>query len=433
MNSIDFSWLHLSDFHLGKDDYAQRRILEYILAEVDARIAASGKPDLIFITGDLANKGRADEYELFDKEFLVPVLEKLGDTYFDRIFLCPGNHDVDRTKARAVKRYDVIDEIRNFLDPTAEGRTEREHLLARFQAYDEHPWYLEQTKWVSSASGFFAKRIKLKDSELGILCINTAWFCGGDNEHGKLNPGLGMVEQGLKELNGSDNIFVLGHHPIDWSTPTIAHRFLSLLGKAGAVFLHGHLHKSRFHAQTMGVVPVVCLQAGCAFHARDDEEWMTRLLWGGFNIANGSIHVQPKRWNHDHREWVLDTDAFPDSLRVVGSDVWILPTHSSMTKDQQTAGGVTKQEKSNISPPEGWFILDSVFFDERRQPVTEERIIQYFEGRVPQWEDILVGAIPEKAIVDDLVATILHGIESSEPKLTVLLGAGGEGKSTAFF
>lgn len=433
MNLTDFSWLHLSDFHLGKDDYAQRRIIEYILAEVDARIAASGNPDFIFITGDLANKGRADEFELFDKGFLVPLLEKLGDTYFDKIFLCPGNHDVDRTKARAVKRYDVVDEIQNFLDPTAEGRGEREHLLARFQAYDEYPWYLEQTKWVSSAPGFFAKRIELMDSAIGILCINTAWFCGGDNEHGRLNPGLGMVEQGLKELNGCAQIFVLGHHPIDWSTPTIAHRFLSLLGKAGAVYLHGHLHKSRFHAQTMGAMPVVCLQAGCAFFAREDEEWMTRLLWGGFRLSDGAIYVQPKKWNHNHREWVLDTDAFPDSLRAAGSDVWILPTRLSMAKDHRRSGAVAKPEKPRISPPEGWFVLDSVFFDERRQPVTEDRIIQYFEGRVPQWEDILSGSIPERAIVDDLVATILQGIESSEPKLTVLLGAGGEGKSTAFF
>ncbi len=433
MNSTDFSWLHLSDFHLGKDDYAEKRILEYILAEVDARIAACGKPDLIFITGDLANKGRTEEFALFDKEFLVPLFEKLGDTYFDKIFLCPGNHDVDRTKARAVKRYDVVDEIQNFLDPTAEGRNEREHLLARFQAYDEYPWYLEQTKWVSSASGFFAKRIKLKDSEIGILCINTAWFCGGDNEHGRLNPGLGIVEQGLKELNGCAQIFVLGHHPIDWSTPTLAHRFLSLLGKAGAIYLHGHLHKSRFHAQTMGAVPVVCLQAGCAFQARDDEEWMTKLLWGGFDLSNGLIHVQPKKWNQDHREWVLDTDAFPDSLRAAGSDVWILPTRLSTTTDQTKAVSVAKQEKPKISPPDGWFVLDSVFFAERRQPVTEDRIIQYFEGRVPQWEDILSDSIPARAIVDDLVATILHGIESSEPKLTLLLGAGGEGKSTAFF
>jgi hypothetical protein len=130
---------------------------------------------------------------------------------------------------------------------------------------------------------------------------------------------------------------------------------------------------------------------------------------------------------------VLDADAFPDSLRAVGSDVWILPTHSSITKDQQTLGGVAKKEKSKISPPDGWFILDSVFFDERRQTVTEDRIIQYFEGRVPQWEDILSGSIPERAIVEDLVATILQGFESSEPKLTLLVGAGGEGKSTAFF
>jgi hypothetical protein len=242
-----------------------------------------------------------------------------------------------------------------------------------------------------------------------------------------------MVEQGLKDLNGCAQIFVLGHHPIDWSTPTIAQRFLSLLGKAGAVYLHGHLHKSRFHAQSMGVVPVVCLQAGCAFHARDDEEWMTKLLWGEFNLSNGLIHIQPKKWNHNHREWVLDTDAFPDSLRAAGSDVWVLPTRLSITTDQQKSVGVAKQEKANISPPEGWFVLDPIFFDQRRQPVIEDRIIQYFEGRVPQWEDILSDSIPARAIVDDLVDTILKGIESSEPKLTLLLGAGGEGKSSAFF
>jgi 3',5'-cyclic AMP phosphodiesterase CpdA len=117
MNSTDFSWLHLSDFHLGKDDYAQRRILEYILKEVDARIATSGKPDFIFITGDLADKGRANEFEMFDKEFLVPMLDKLGDSYFDRVFLCPGNHDVDRTKARSVKRYDVVVRFKIFSIP----------------------------------------------------------------------------------------------------------------------------------------------------------------------------------------------------------------------------------------------------------------------------------------------------------------------------
>jgi predicted MPP superfamily phosphohydrolase len=432
MNSTDFSWLHLSDFHLGKDDYAQCQILEYILAEVDAAIAANRKPDFVFITGDLANKGQATEFELFDKEFLVPLMEKLGDSHLGRVFLVPGNHDVDRSKSRAVKRYDVLDEIQIFLDPTAEGREEREQILSRFKAFDEHPWYLEQQKWVTSADGYHAKRVTLPSYEVGILCINTAWFCGGDNEAGKLNPGLGMLEQGLRELAGCEQIFVLGHHPVHWLIPNAAQRFLAMLGKAGAIYLYGHLHKTGNLSQNIGHSTVLCLQAGCAFYARNDEQWLTRLLWGGFECSTQQVHVQPKKWNADHREWVLDADAFPNSLRAVDGDFWILPTRASRPDGRQSLRVDKKSSKVKITPPEGWVSLDASYLTDRRQPVTDDRILQYFEGRVPQWEDILSGSIPSRSIVDDLVATVTHGFEANEPQLTLLLGAGGEGKSTAF-
>ena len=432
MNSTDFSWLHLSDFHLGKDNYAQCRILEYILAEVDAAIAANRKPDFVFITGDLANKGRAEEFEQFDKEFLVPLMEKLGDSHFDRIFLVPGNHDVDRSKSRAVKRYDVLDEIQNFLDPTAEGRAEREQILSRFKAFDEYPWYLEQQKWVSSANGYHAKRITLSSGEVGILCINTSWFCGGENEQGKLSSGLGMLEQGLRELAGCSQIFVLGHHPVDWLTPTTAQRFLAMLGKAGAIYIHGHLHKTGNLSQLIGNSAVVCLQAGCAFFARNDEQWVTRLLWGGFECSTQQVHVQPKKWNANHREWVLDADAFPNSLRAVDGDFWILPTRAARPDARQILAAETKPSKAKIAPPDGWILLDGSYLTERRQPVSDDRILQYFEGRVPQWEDVLSGSIPSRSILDDLVATLTNGFGANGPQLTLLLGAGGEGKSTAF-
>ncbi len=35
-------WLHLSDFHVGKDKYAQRRIFERIHEHVRERVEAAG-------------------------------------------------------------------------------------------------------------------------------------------------------------------------------------------------------------------------------------------------------------------------------------------------------------------------------------------------------------------------------------------------------
>jgi hypothetical protein len=142
--------------------------------------------------------------------------------------------------------------------------------------------------------------------------------------------------------------------------------------------------------------------------------------------------VQPKKWNANHREWVLDADAFPNSLRAVDGDFWILPTRAARPDVRQILAAETKPGKAKIAPPDGWILLDGSYLAERRQPVSDDRILQYFEGRVPQWEDVLSGSIPSRSIVDDLLATLTNGFEANGPQLTLLLGAGGEGKSTAF-
>src|SRR5215207_1869221 len=115
-------WLHLSDFHFGKDQYGQISILEHILAEIRSEVGKGLGPDFVFLTGDIADKGRKDQYEGFDRFFLHPLLEILGTSHLGHVFLIPGNHDIDRTIARSVRRYDVLCEIPTFLDPTPEGR-----------------------------------------------------------------------------------------------------------------------------------------------------------------------------------------------------------------------------------------------------------------------------------------------------------------------
>jgi len=49
-------WLHCSDFHVGKDRTAQERLLGKIVEHVQERVATGCVPDLVFITGDLANR-----------------------------------------------------------------------------------------------------------------------------------------------------------------------------------------------------------------------------------------------------------------------------------------------------------------------------------------------------------------------------------------
>ena len=431
--SAAVSWLHVSDFHVGMDDFAQRNIFKYIIREVEAYKRQVRMPDFVFVSGDLANKGKTEEFRIFNDDFIGPLLTVLGDEYLERIFIVPGNHDVDRDLARAVRRYDVLEEVPTFLDPTSEGLAERTALLARFSAFDEHPWTLENTRWVTSKDGYLAKRFAISGLDVGILCINTAWFCGAKGEQRRLSPGRAMVEAGLEVVNGCKPLFVVGHHPFEWLVASDHTLLRTLLGRLGAIYLCGHLHEPEHSSIGSGLTPLTILQAGCAFVARDDEKWRTRLIWGGFDQETRTILAQPKKWNGNRNEWVLDTDAITDELRVPGADYWQIPTAFGQRGSATRNGRVPKEIKEReITPPEGWVLLDEKFLKERSPEQPDERILQYFDGSVPTWDDIFSDRIPERAIVADLVETIGEGFQTG-PQLTLMLGPGGEGKSTAFF
>ncbi len=175
-------WLHLSDFHTGKDNYGQRQLFRYILSDVRDKVKAGAAPDLIFITGDIANKGQPDEYEMFNNEFLFPLLDIVGEPCAQRIFVIPGNHDVDRSQVRSVKRYGIFFDVPEFLDPTEAGLSERQNLFPRFQAFIDNDLTADSDHWLSSAEGFVARQIEINGHKLGVLSLNTAWLSGSDDD-----------------------------------------------------------------------------------------------------------------------------------------------------------------------------------------------------------------------------------------------------------
>ena len=144
-------WLHLSDFHVGKDEYAQRRIFERIHEHVREWVDKEGPPDLVLITGDLAQSGKAEQYQEFYDEFLLPlVADALGDDWAGKVFTIPGNHDVDQSVARYSDREKMCQPEAKIFDGNDEGLREREiQLHPRFRAYAES----------EAAEGRFAGRL----------------------------------------------------------------------------------------------------------------------------------------------------------------------------------------------------------------------------------------------------------------------------------
>lgn len=417
-------WLHLSDFHVGKDDYATRKMFDYILTHVRNRKLEGFVPDLLFITGDLANKGLASEYETFWLEFVSPLQDEIGDGISQRTFVVPGNHDVDRSKFPAFSREEVAKPESHYLDPTEEGAKLRgELLIPRFGAYLDSD--------CSPAKGAFAKQegayahcLTLHGHEVGVVGINTAWLTKDDKDERQLTPGKPLLEKALDTIKSAKLRIVLGHHPIDWFIPSQQKPIKSLLGQHQVIYLHGHLHDAWAEPSYGGGHTYLAIQSGAGFQAREGEPWRNGLVWGEVDLTARVIRLQPQRWIPDHQAWTPATDAFHEQHRQ--GDWWYYPLPS----DQPVKVDYTSAEA--VAPlPKGWTIFKQEDLVAYRKPLDAEAALRYFDGAVPDWSTALSASIPRRRIVGDLVGRFQQAESAGKPVVTLLLAAGCEGKTTA--
>lgn len=429
MTSI-LRWLHLSDFHTGKDHYGQVQLFDSILEHIESKKKINKTPDMIFITGDAADKGKKEQYDLFCNDFILPLIDIVGDTV--KIFIVPGNHDVNRDEARATKRYGVLNEIPEFFDPNKEGLHERRVLFPRFENYVQseiHAWVTIGRDWLYSDAGFFTYIHESGNRKIGILGINTAWLSEGEHDRHHLTPGKAAIEAGLKKLKGCEYILVLGHHPLDWYDED-AISIRALLGKTSAIYMHGHLHKNSGNLEIAAGHKFLNLQSGAAFQARESEKWINRILWGELDMNGSKVMLCPLQWSKDNQEWALDGIAYPEEYRTPGTDFWVLPLKGISRRTKQSLKVFGGSGASIL--PQGWDIIDKAFLNEKYRDIDDDGIINYFDGKVPSWQEALSNKIPQRMIVNEIVTELNNAGKSGDLRVTLILGAGGEGKSTVF-
>src|SRR5258708_34942229 len=88
--------LHLSDFHFSRHRaWDQDPVLTALHRDVAGLVSRGLRPDLVAITGDIADRGSAEEYALaatWLRRHLLPAARVSAR----ELLLVPGNHDVDR-------------------------------------------------------------------------------------------------------------------------------------------------------------------------------------------------------------------------------------------------------------------------------------------------------------------------------------------------
>ena len=316
------TWLHLSDWHQRGEDFNREVVRDRLIDDIrqraeriDARVA---DVDLIVFSGDAAHGGRKDEYEAAQKHLFDPVLDA-ADLPPERLFLVPGNHDLDWEGFELLPTALQTplcseEEVQSWLTDERGGSG-----CDPFGAYGEFVTaYTGQPQPAYASS----RRLEIDGKQIALLGINSAWMCGRPDDAGKIDDrnrvlvGEPQIHSPLDEMKSADIRIAVLHHPLDWLAEFDRERIEDRLEGACHFVLHGHQHRPRVRVTrgTWGdciVIPAgACYNRRVAEHPRYNNAY--NLVHLDLDTGQGTVFL--RRWNDTRTEWAKDTETHPEGL-----------------------------------------------------------------------------------------------------------------------
>ncbi len=306
------TWLHLSDLHLCKarTGWDAQRVIKTLRQDlVSMRDEHGLQADLLFFTGDLVY-GHLGEGDLSigtqfkEAHKFLEQIRGIFNIPAERIFLVPGNHDVDRREiTRPLTSYldnlpdgdhssHEINEMLRKADADWRSYMQRLHAYRRF--LEEHYSHLLR----DTERLIYAIKEEVNGIKLGIAGLNAAWSCAQDREKGKLWLGGEWQLSVLgEELEKTDVKIALLHHPLTWLVPQENPVLDAELEQQFNFFLHGHEHHNWVEQKNRHVR----IAAG-ACYGDTSEETGYNLVHLNFEKNTGEIWL--RRFDDMGRGWI---------------------------------------------------------------------------------------------------------------------------------
>jgi len=311
-----FQILHISDLHINdakKDKFDRSVVLEPLIKRIKQdKDKNNFHPEIIVVTGDIAFKGIKAEYDLA-KVFFDDLLAAL-DLDNNRLFVVPGNHDVNRKKYRPTevlhynKMRDLNEELENY----------RENLLKGMVDYfDFTETYLPHLENIHGRLVPFVNTFDAKcGKRIGLVGLNSAWMCRKSDDKGTIAIGEFQVKKAMEELEKKGEIdlqVVLFHHPLDWiwsKDRKICRRHLN-----NSILLSGHLHDVEGGYLNDLNGSIYQFQAGGAYLGTESD-WPGRFHYITLDWGANKIRLYFRKFVNDPRKWSLDGETGEDGQKV---------------------------------------------------------------------------------------------------------------------
>jgi predicted phosphodiesterase len=329
------TWLHLSDWHQKGKEFGRTKVRDALVKDIEerrTRISTDlAKIDFVMFSGDAAWSGTSEEYEAAIEHFFAPVLAaaSLGR---DRLFIVPGNHDLDRTAlsrapANLLESCDTSERISELL---TDGLT-RNKILSPMDHYQSfvRDFLAEDAPTPEPAYGF-TTQFQVNGQSVGIVGLNSAWLCGRHkevrngiedvNDYGYLVLGEAQVHDALYKTSRADIRIAVMHHPFDWfaTTDKLAEKGIvrGRLIKGCHFVLHGHEHESNVSVARGMLGDCVVIGAGSCY---DRLEPIASRYANGYNYVHvdfrTSLGTAYLRRYEDRQGWIADTATTGDAMQ----------------------------------------------------------------------------------------------------------------------
>jgi len=314
------TWLHVSDFHLSPSvHYNTDVVLNSLVESVKwHRETLEWKPDLIFATGDIADKGQVAVFKehggapAFATTFFDALLDAAGlHDMRERLFIVPGNHDVEQKKGigliRAIEGIDRKESQKNIDKYFTESPMYHFKKLDAFSAwYNSYFSALKISRVFQDKSTCELIPVTISGVNLCVLLMNSALFCSDDTDSGKLCIGRSCIDPFIQQLKtetqNHDLAMALVHHPIEFLQPCERKKIRDHLKLHVDLLLLGHDHETDVEPRE----ELLQFTAGATYQ----ENGSKKALYGRFDGTE--IDVFPICYKDGSEKWTLDTDVFSD-------------------------------------------------------------------------------------------------------------------------
>ncbi len=283
-----------------------------LVEAVRAQAANDNPLDFVIITGDIAYSGKQEEYKVA-KAFCQSLLEAV-DLPLDRLYLVPGNHDVDRGEIKPVhlkwyhvNKQDDISEVLN--DPETFST-----LMRKFAAFNDFVEQTTGTRYFDESTYHFVRTLTLIKNErsfqINLAGLNSALFAGyDDDDKQKLAVSLRQVQFAMADRD-NNAILSIGffHHPFTALHPA-EDVCKSILKHELDLILTGHLHQPENAFTYDSAGKHVSIAAGAAYETRES---CNSFNLTEINLNSGQGQVQFYKYIASKDRWVKDVEINPD-------------------------------------------------------------------------------------------------------------------------